>query len=72
MAFKQFHWVPNGTYDYSEHLCRYVVVDGNKTKCIQKTWVDNGGPDDVSSELKQPWGSFPDFPPRPPKTKQEH
>lgn len=72
MAFKQFHWVPDGTYDYTEHLCRYVVVDGNKTTCISKAWVDTGGPNDVSSELKQPWGSFPDFPTRPPKTKQEH
>lgn len=67
MAFKQFGWVPDGTYDYQEYLCRYNIVDGNATKVISKMWVDIGGPDDVTSELKQPWGAFPDFPPKPPK-----
>lgn len=65
MAFKQFKWVPDGTYDYSNFLVRYVIKDGNATKVISKIWVDKGGPDDVLSELKQPWGSFPDFPPKP-------
>ena len=66
-SFRQFKWVPDGTYDYEENCVRYVVVDGNATKVISKAWVDTGGPDDVSSELKQVWGSFPDFPPKPPK-----
>ena len=65
--FKQFGWVPDGTYDYQEYLCRYTIVDGNATVVISKMWVDIGGPNDVSLELKQPWGSFPDFPPKPPK-----
>ena len=67
MSFKQFGWVPDGTYDYNEYLCRYIIVSGNATKVISKMWVDMGGPVDVSSELKQPWGSFPDFPPKPAK-----
>ena len=67
MTFKQFAWVPNGTYDYTEHLCRYVVVDGNKSICISKMWIDQGGPQNVDQTLKQPWGSYPDFPPKPPK-----
>ena len=67
MAFKQFKWVPDGTYDYNNFLVRYVIVDGNATTCISKMWVDQGGPNDVSLELKQPWGSFPDFPPKPEK-----
>lgn len=67
MSFKQFPWVPDGTYDYRNFLVRYVLKDGNATKVIAKSWVDMGGPDDVSSELKQPWGSFPDFPPKPAK-----
>ena len=71
MAFKQFGWVPDGTYDYQEYLCRYVIVDGNATKVISKMWVDIGGPDDVSLELKQQWGAFPDFPPKPPKKEQK-
>lgn len=70
MAFKQFPWVPDGIYDYQDFLVRYVVKDGNATCVISKGWVDIGGPDDVSSNLKQPWGSFPTFPPKPPK-KQE-
>lgn len=67
MTFKQFPWVPDGTYDYQDFLVRYVVVDGNATKVISKAWVDEGGPADVSSELKQPWGSFPTFPLKPAK-----
>lgn len=67
MAFKQFAWVPDGTYDYEYFLTRYVIRDGNATVVISKVWVDKGGPDDVSYELKQPWGAFPDFPPKPPK-----
>lgn len=71
MAFKQFAWVPDGTYDYQDYLVRYVLKDGNATKVISKMWVDLGGPDDVSYELKQPWGTFPDFPPKPPKKVQQ-
>lgn len=65
MSFKQFPWVPDGTYDYSTFLVRYVIQDGSAKVVISKSWVDSGGPNDVSSELKQPWGSFPDFPPKP-------
>jgi hypothetical protein len=67
MSFKQFKWVPDGTYDYQEYYVRYVIVDGNAKVVISKMWVDTGGPDDVSEDLKQPWGSFPDFPPKPAK-----
>lgn len=67
MAFKQFAWVPDGIYDYSEFLVRYVIVEGNAKKVINKQWVDIGGPDDVSPDLKLPWGAYPDFPPKPPK-----
>ena len=65
--FKMFGWVPDGTYDYQNYLTRYVVVNGNPKTVISKMWVDQGGPDNVSSELKQPWGAFPDFPPKPEK-----
>lgn len=67
MAFKQFGWVPDGTYDYSEFLVRYVIVSGNATKVICKAWVDRGGPTDVDQSLKLKWGTYPDFPPKPPK-----
>lgn len=67
MAFQQFKWVPDGTYDYKEYCVRYVIRNGNSITVISKMWVDQGGPDDVSLELKQPWGSFPDFPPKPAK-----
>ena len=28
--FKMFKWVPNGTYDYSDFLTRYVIVDQSR------------------------------------------
>ena len=65
--FQQYKWVPDGTYDSTEYLVRYIIVNGNATKVISKIWVDSGGPNDVSLELKQPWGAFPDFPPKPAK-----
>ena len=67
MSFKQFKWVPDGTYDYSEFLVRYVIVEGNAKTVISKMWIDQGGPQNVDQTLKQPWGSYPDFPPKPPK-----
>lgn len=67
MAFQQFKWVPDGTYDYEEFQVRYVLRNGNPITVISKMWVDQGGPNDVSLELKQPWGSFPNFPPKPAK-----
>lgn len=68
-GFKQFAWVPDGIYDHVENQTRYVVKDGcvKGQKIISRSWVDQGGPDDVSSELKQPWGTFPNVPPKPPK-----
>ena len=64
--FKMFKWVPDGTYDYSDFLTRYVIVNGNPTIVINREWVNKGGPLD---ELKQPWGAFPDMPPKPAKKK---
>ena len=66
-SFRMFGWVPDGTYDYSEYLTRYVVRDGNPTTVITKMWLDKGGFDDLEESLRQPWGVFPDFPPKPPK-----
>ena len=66
-GFKMFRWVPDGTYDYSDFLTRYVIVDGNPTVVIGKAWVDQGGPATVSTELKQQWGAFPDIPAKPAK-----
>lgn len=64
MAFKQFGWVPDGTYDHRVFLVRYQIVNGNPICVIAKSWVDEGGPDHVQSELKQVWGTFPDVPPK--------
>ncbi len=64
MSFKMFKWVPDGTYDYQEYQTRYVLVNHNPIIVITKMWLDKGGPEDVSEELRQPWGSFPDFPPK--------
>ena len=65
--FKMFKWVPDGVYDYSEFLVRYVIVNCNPTVVISKSWLDQGGPADVSEVLRQAWGSFPDFPIKPKK-----
>lgn len=65
MAFKQFKWVPDGTYDYEDYQVRYVIKNGNAKTAISKMWVDIGGPNHVSLDLRQPWGSFPNFPPKP-------
>lgn len=43
------------------------MVNGNPIIVITKMWLDKGGPEDVSDELRQPWGTFPDFPPKPVK-----
>lgn len=66
-GFKQFAWVPDGTYDHQDFQVRYVIKDGctKGQKIISRTWVDQGGPDDVSLELKQKWGTYPDVPPKP-------
>lgn len=65
--FKMFKWVPDGIYDYSEYFVRYVIVNNNPTKVIAKAWLDKGGPEHESPMLRQPWGSFPDFPIKPKK-----
>ena len=36
MSFKQFGWVPDGTYDFQEYLVRYVIKDGNATTVMSK------------------------------------
>lgn len=65
--FKMFKWVPDGTYDYSEFLTRYVIVNGNPTIVINKAWIDSGAPEHLDASLKQAWQSFPDIPTKPPK-----
>lgn len=69
--FKLFGWVPDGIYDQLENLVRYQVANGMPVYVIKKSWVDNGVPDDVPLELRQPWGAFPDMPPRPPKPEKK-
>lgn len=66
-GWKMFAWVPDGTYDTNGTWTRHVVVNGMPTYTITKQWVDNGGPDDATEELRQPWGAFPEFPPKPDK-----
>lgn len=58
-----FKWVPDGIYDYEEFLVRYEIVDNNPTTVKTKDWVDS----DHAKGLDAPWGTNPDFPPKPPK-----
>jgi hypothetical protein len=64
---KQFPWVPDGIYDYSVYQVRYEIKQGYVMKVISKMWLDNGGPEDVDIALRLPWGTYIDFPPKPPK-----
>ncbi len=64
MSWQMFSWVPDGTYDYNLYKTRYVLVNGNPIIVITKMWLDKGSLEDVPEELKQPWGVFPDFPPK--------
>lgn len=66
-GWRMFNWVPDGVYDYREYLTRYVVIDGMPQTTITKIWLDKGGPQDVDAALRQSWGTFPDFPPKPAK-----
>lgn len=59
-----YKWVPDGVYDYVDNLTRYVIKDGNPKISISKLWLDKGGPADVSADLKIPWASYPDLPPK--------
>jgi hypothetical protein len=62
-----YQWVPDGVYDYVANKTRYVISNGNPQTVISKLWLDTGGPNDVSADLRLPWGTYPDFPPKPPK-----
>lgn len=66
-SWRMFPWVPDGVYDFQAFAVRYVIVDGMPETIISKIWLDVGGPDNVSSSLRQAWGAFPDFPPKPVK-----
>lgn len=66
-GWKMFPWVPDGTYDYTGYWIRYILKDGMPEIIISKEWLDKGGPKDAPAELRQPWGAFPDFPPKPDK-----
>jgi len=63
--FKQFAWVPDGTYDHREFLVRYTISDGCAHKVICKDWIEKGGPADVDPSLKLEWGTYPPLPPKP-------
>lgn len=67
MAFKMFGWVPDGVYDSEYYQARYQVANGNPARVITKMWIDEGGPNDVTDNLKLRWGSYPDLPAKPPK-----
>lgn len=67
MAFKQFAWVPDGTWEHQTFLCRYTIVDGNAKHVVSKMWIDQGGPAEGPDDLRQPWGTYPPMPPKPPK-----
>lgn len=66
-SFQMFAWAPDGIYDHQEFMVRYVISNGNPKVVISKMWVDQGGPDHLDAQLRTPWGTFPNMPPKPPK-----
>ena len=51
---------PDGVYDLQERNCKWrdVIVDGCTILTISKMWLDKGGPKDLPSELRRPWGAY--------------
>lgn len=66
-SFRMFGWVQDGTYDKRDYCVRYQVVGGMPKRVITKVWIDDGGPADCDPDLRLPWGTYPDMPPKPPK-----
>lgn len=62
-----YGWISDGIYDHSGYLVRYRIVEGMPISVITKMWIENGGPEDISADMLLPWGSYPDFPPKPEK-----
>lgn len=62
-----FKWVPDGTYDALSLFTRYVIVNGKPKTVISDLWLRQGGPDDVHPDLRRPFGTYPDMPPKPEK-----
>ena len=63
----QYNWVPDGIYDYSFYKTRFVIIGGDNHFTISKMWLDSGNLGDCHSDLKLPWGTYPDLPPKPGK-----
>lgn len=66
-GWKMFAWVPDGIYDHQAVPVRYIVVDGMPTHQATRSWIEQGLPSDAVAELRPPWGTYPDFPPKPEK-----
>ena len=64
---KQFAWVPDGIYDHSGYQVRYKIVQGFVMLVVSRMWIENGGPKDVDTSMKLPWGTYSDIPPKPSK-----
>lgn len=64
-----YAWVPDGIYDHPQYYVRYKMVDGMPTHIITKSWIEVGGPSDITGDMIMPWGTYPEFPPKPEKKK---
>lgn len=64
-----YPWIDDGIYDYTDDKTRYTIKNHWAVYVISKQWLDKGGPEGDLPEFKDPWGSYPDFPPKPPKNK---
>lgn len=56
--------VPDGIYDFTTERglsWREVIINGTVMYTMTKSWLDNGGPEHLSDELRAPWGTYGDY-----------
>ena len=56
--------IPDGIYDVTtERGLKYreVWINGTMMKIMVSSWLDNGGPEHLSDELRAPWGTYGDY-----------
>jgi hypothetical protein len=54
--------VPDGIYDRSDHMVRYVIIDGQALFKYSSMWLESGAPEDAPREVAlPPFGYYPDY-----------
>lgn len=59
--------VPNGPYDDVIGKSRLFIYGGFHYIIVSKAWIEEGDHSRLEGWEKEPWGTYPDLPPKPPK-----